>query len=137
MTRHECELTGEQPGDGCAFQAFLEGAGFRLAYLPGLVKPHALPDAARVTGVRTHEAELPAHEGVTGALQRLEQAYDLGDDVLLTLHWPAAAPSSRCWPHASSSARPTAPPSASGYELRCPECNELHYKDDLQFRCPS
>jgi hypothetical protein len=22
------------------------------------------------------------------------------------------------------------------YELRCPECNELHYKDDLQFGCP-
>ena len=84
VTRHECELMGEQRGDGCAFQAFLEGAGFRLAYLPGLVKPLALPDAARVTGVRTHEAELPAHEGATGALQRLEQAYDLGDDVLLT-----------------------------------------------------
>jgi hypothetical protein len=22
------------------------------------------------------------------------------------------------------------------YELRCPECGELHYKDDYQFRCP-
>jgi hypothetical protein len=22
------------------------------------------------------------------------------------------------------------------YELRCPECGESHYKDDLQFSCP-
>ena len=22
------------------------------------------------------------------------------------------------------------------YELRCPECGELLYKDDYQFRCP-
>ena len=22
------------------------------------------------------------------------------------------------------------------YELRCPDCGELHFKDDLQLRCP-
>ena len=32
-----------------------------------------------------HEADLPAHEGASGAMQRLQQEYDLGDDVLLTV----------------------------------------------------
>ncbi len=136
VARHECELLGEQPGDGCAFQTFLEGAGLRLAYLPGLVRPLALLDTAHVTGVRAHEAELPAHEGATGAVQRLEQAYDLGDDVLLTC---MACGGSELEVLAARVIFCEAHGAAIGfwYELRCPECSELHYKDDLQFRCPS
>ena len=88
------------------------------------------------TGVRAHEAELPGHEGATGALQRLEQAYDLGDDVLLTC---MACGGSELEVLAARVIFCEAHGAAIGfwYELRCPECNELHYKDDLQFRCPS
>jgi hypothetical protein len=134
--RHECEHRDEQVGDACAYQEFLERSGFHLAYLPGLVKALAPPDAARAGGAAAHEAELPSHEGASGALQRLEQAYELGDDVLLTC---MACGGTELEVLAARIIFCEAHGVAIGfwYELRCPECSELHYKDDLQFRCPS
>ena len=68
-------------------------------------------------------------------MQRLEQAYDLGDDVLLTCLSCGgtelevlAARIRFCERHQVAI--------GFWYELRCPECGELHYKDDYQFRCP-
>jgi hypothetical protein len=140
---HEHELP-EGPGDGvacaraggrCAFQRALVEAGLRLAYLPGLVKaldPARLPPASPSVAL---EAELPVHQGATGALQRLQQEYQLGDDVLLTC---MACGGTELEVLAARVRFCTAHQVAVGfwYELRCPECGELHYKDDYQFRCP-
>ena len=68
-------------------------------------------------------------------MQRLEQAYDLGDDVLLTC---MACGGTELEVLAARITFCDAHQVAVGfwYELRCPECNEVHYKDDVQFRCP-
>jgi hypothetical protein len=134
VERHERELMAEQP-DGCRFQDYLRREGLRLAFLPGLASALDVVEVPRGFVALGHEAELPPHEGATGALQRLEQAYDLGDDILLT-----------CMSCGSSELEVLAARIRScerhhvaigfWYELRCPECGELHYKDDYQFRCP-
>jgi len=132
---HECERMGDQPGDGCRFQEFIRAHRKRLAFLPGLVTALELSEVPRGHDACGHEAELPPHEGATGAMQHLEQAYDLGDDVLLTCMACGAtelevlaARIKFCDPHQVAI--------GYWYELRCPECNELHYKDDYQFSCP-
>ena len=134
VERHECELMGEQP-DGCRFQDYLRGDGRRLAFLPGLVSPLGVVEDATGFDSCSVEAELPPHEGARGAMQRLEQAYDLGDDILLTCLSCGgselevlAARIRFCERHQVAT--------GFWYELRCPECGELHYKDDFQFRCP-
>ncbi len=85
--------------------------------------------------VWSREAELPPHEGATGAMQRLEQAYDLGEDVLLTCLSCGATELETLAARIRFCERHQV---ATGfwYELRCPECGELNYKDDYQFRCP-
>ncbi len=136
VSSHECELMSEQQDDGCVFQRFLGEQGRTLAYLPGLVTALDLADLPRAQDACAYEAELPVHAGATGAMQRLEQAYDLGDDVLLTCMACGAtelevlaARIRFCEPHQVAI--------GYWYELRCPECGELHYKDDYQFRCPA
>ncbi len=134
VMRHECELMGEQAGDECLYQRCLLDSGRRLVYMPGLVK--AL-DRADIPGVHTvaPEAELPAHAGATGSIRRLEQRYELGEDVLSTCLACGenelevlAARVKFCSTHQAAIGHM--------YELRCPGCGELHYKDDFQFRCP-
>ncbi len=134
VERHECELMGEQPG-GCRFQDYLRGEGRRLAFLPGLVTPLGIVEGPTGLDSCSVEAELPPHEGASDGMQRLEQEYDLGDDILLTcLSCGAselevlAARIRFCERHQVAT--------GFWYELRCPECGELHYKDDYQFRCP-
>jgi hypothetical protein len=134
VERHECELMGEQP-DGCRFQEYLHAEKRRLAFLPGLVSPLGLVEDASGFDSCSVEAELPQHDGGSGSMQRLEQAYDLGADILLTcLSCGAselevlAARIRFCERHQVAT--------GFWYELRCPECGELHYKDDFQFRCP-
>jgi hypothetical protein len=142
VARHESEHLGEGGdgltcGDGggpCAFQAHLTSAGLRLAYLPGLVKPFD-PAGLPLPPGTALEADLPLHQGATGAMQRLQQMYQLGDDVLL----PCLACGARELEVLAARIRfCTRHQVAIGfwYELRCPECNELHYRDDFQFRCP-
>ena len=135
VARHECELMGEEEGDGCRFQQYLRAHGKKLAYLPGVVTALALSEVPSAQDACAHEAELPAHEGAAGAMQHLEQAYDLGDDVLLTC---MACGSNELEVLAARIRFCDAHQVAIGYwyELRCPECNELHYKDDYQFSCP-
>ena len=141
--RHERERRGAaddgracaRDGGRCAFQRSLTRAGLRLAYLPGVVTaldPAGLPPASPSAAL---EAELPVHQGATGALQRLQQHYQLGDDVLLTC---MACGGTELEVLAARVRFCPAHQVAVGYwyELRCPECNELHYKDDFQFRCP-
>jgi hypothetical protein len=130
----ECELMGEQP-DGCGFLDSLRREGRRLAFLPGLAGPLGVVEGPTGLDSCTVEADLPRHEGATGAMQRLEQAYDLGDDILLTCLSCGgselevlAARIRFCERHQVAT--------GFWYELRCPECGELHYKDDFQFRCP-
>ncbi len=134
VERHECELMGAQ-SDGCHFQDYLRGDGRRLAFLPGLVSPLGAVDDATGFDSSSPEAELPPHETASGAMQRLSQEYDLGDDVLLTCLSCGgselevlAARIRFCERHQVAT--------GFWYELRCPECGELHYKDDFQFRCP-
>ena len=134
VQRHACELMGEQP-DGCRFQEFLRDEGRRLAFLPGMVSALDLVEMPQGFDTYVHEAELPPHEGATGAMQRLEQTYDLGDDVLLTCMACGASELEVLAGRIRSCERHHV---AIGYwfELRCPQCGELHYTDDYQFRCP-
>ncbi len=134
VERHGCELLGALT-DGCGLQRALAADGLRVAFLPGLASPLGAVELPNDYDVWTLEAELPPHEGATGAMQRLEQAYDLGEDVLLTClscggtELEALAARIRfCERHQVAV--------GFWYELRCPECGELNYKDDYQFRCP-
>lgn len=131
--RHMGELMSEQPG--CGFQDYLRGEGRRLAFLPGMVTALDLVEVPRGFNACSHEAELPPHEGATGAMKRLEQAYRLGEDILLTCmacggsELDVLAVRIRfCERHQVAI--------GFWYELRCPACGELHYQDDFQFRCP-
>jgi hypothetical protein len=135
VEHHECENMSCGLGDDCRFQTYLGKTGKRLAYLPGLVTALDLADVPKASDACAHEAELPAHEGATGAMQRLEQAYDLGDDVLLTC---MACGATELEVLAARIRFCEAHGVAIGfwYELRCPECYELHYTDDFQFSCP-
>ena len=134
VERYERERMGEGQGDR-GFQEFLRGDGKRLAFLPGLVSPLGLVDLPKGHEVRSHEAELPPHEGAAGAMESLRQAYSLGEDVLLTCLSCGGAELETLAARIRFCERHQV---AIGfwYELRCPECGELHYKDDYQFRCP-
>lgn len=132
-TQPSCATAGDgRPGE-CGFQRALGRKGLRLAYLPGLVKPLDLDRVPQVPDT-AHEGDLPFHEGASGAIQRLQQAYGLGDDVLLTC-LACGAPELEvlaarivfCDPHWVATGHL--------YELRCPECKELFYREDPQFRC--
>jgi len=143
VARHECELMGEEEGGGrgngsgggCRFQRYLRSHGKKLAYLPGVVTALALSEVPSAQDACAHEADLPAHEGASGAMQHLQQAFELGDDVLLTC---MACGSTELEVLAARIRFCEAHQVAVGYwyELRCPACNELHYKDDYQFSCP-
>ena len=134
VARHAGELKGEEDGGGRHFQQYLRAHGRKLAYLPGVVTALALSEVPSAQDACAHEAELPAHEGAAGAMQHLEQAFDLGDDVLLTC---MACGSNELEVMAARVRFCESHQVAIGfwYELRCPECNELHYKDDYQFSC--
>jgi hypothetical protein len=134
VSTHECRLFGERRGD-CAFQAYLRAEGFKLAFLPGLVTALEVHEVARAQEACAHEAELPSHQGATGAMQHLEQAYELGDDVLLTC---MACGSNELEVLAARIRFCERHNVAIGYwyELRCPACGEVYYKDDFQFSCP-
>ena len=134
VERHGCDLTCE-PRDGCGLQRSLAREGQRVAFLPGLATPIGTVELPTDYDAWSLEAELPPHEGGTGAMQRLEQAYTLGEDVLMTClscggtELEALAARIRfCERHQVAV--------GFWYELRCPECGELNYKDDFQFRCP-
>ncbi len=136
FARHECELMGEQQRDGCPYQRYLKSIHMKLACLPGLVRPldeeiMTPPGDAQAA----LEAELPAHLGAAGALQHLHQDYQLGDDALLTCMACGATELEVLAARIKFCAQHQV---AIGYmyELRCPECSELHYKDDPQLRCP-
>ncbi|MBN2203515.1 MAG: hypothetical protein JW767_00660, partial [Thermoleophilia bacterium] len=136
LARHESELMGEQRRDGCPYQRYLKSIHKKLAFLPGLV--HPLADEVMEPWYDPQEAleaELPAHQGAAGALQRLHQDYQLGDDALLTCMACGATQLEVLAARIKFCAQHQV---AIGflYELRCPECGELHYKDDLQLRCP-
>ena len=132
--RHESELLGERPADHCAYQTRLKEIGMKLAFCPGLVKR-----AEAQTGVAdSHgdvDAILPLHDQSSGAQQPIRQAYQLGEDVLLTcmscgnneLEVLAAAVEF-CTTHGS--------PVGYTYTLRCGSCQELQYEEDMQLRCP-
>lgn len=137
FARHECELMGELRRDGCPYQLHLKSIHMKLAYLPGLVRP--LDDEVmRPAGdaQAALEAELPAHQGSAGALQHLHQDYELGDDVLLTC-MACGATELEVLAARIKFCRHHQVAIGYMYELRCPECGELHYKDDLQLRCPN
>jgi hypothetical protein len=134
VSAHECGLFGERSGE-CAFQRYLRAEGATLAFLPGLVTALDVHEVPKAQDACAHEADLPAHQGASGAMQRLEQAYDLGDDVLLTCMACGnnelevlAARIRFCERHGVAI--------GYWYELRCPECAEVYYKDDFQFSCP-
>ncbi len=134
VERHQRELMGECVPGSCMFQTSLKQSGATLAYLAGLVKPSQVADRVIIEGGIELEADLPFHGGATGAIQRIEQAYQLGDDALMTCMSCGnnelevlAAKIEFCSQHQAAI--------GYTYTLRCEECHELHYEEDLQFRC--
>jgi hypothetical protein len=133
LTRHE-RGCGDKADGNCLVQQSLRRSGKRIAHLPGLIGPRTLvggPAAPAVLG----EDDLPPHEGVEGAMRRLRQPFELGDAVLMTC---MACGATELEVLAARVKFCTAHQVAVGhlYEFRCPECNELHYRDVLQFACP-
>jgi len=133
--RHECELLGEQAAEKCLYQERLGKLGYRLAYLPGLVHDaDQINPLAAADGLNL-ESDLPFHEGASGAMERLRQVYQIGDDVLVTCRSCGnnelevlAAKIDFCDEHQVAVGH--------SYSLRCEECHELHADEDRQFRCP-
>lgn len=133
--RHERELMGTRPADSCVYQARLQELGFRLAYLPGLVKRTTLLAPLSETVHGEGGGELPYHGPASGTLQKIEQVYELGEDVLLTCMAcgnneleVVAAKVEFCPRHGV--------PVGYTYTLRCANCGELQHYEDLQFLCP-
>jgi hypothetical protein len=133
LEHHERDLMGASESDLCVYQEHLKSLGCKLAFLPGQVQCTGPIQSPFANGGL--EADLPYHEGATGAMQKLTQDYQLGDEVLLTCmacgNNELEVLSARidfCKRHNV----------AIGfiYELRCEECHDLHYKEDQQFRCP-
>jgi hypothetical protein len=131
---HESELMSERTAPSCVYQERLKALGYRLAFLPGQARRAVADDAGAAAGAEP-EADLPVHEGATGAMQKLTQTYQLGDEVLLTC---MACGSSELEVLAARIDFCQKHNVAVGfvYELRCQRCHELHFKEDLQFRCP-
>lgn len=133
--RHESELLGNRPADSCLYQERLKELGFALAYLPGLVKRiEVVPQPVVRMGAEI-EGELPYHGPASGAVQRINQIYELGEDVLLTCMACGnnelevlAAKVEFCREHGL--------PVGFTYTLCCRQCGELQHEEDLQFRCP-
>jgi hypothetical protein len=125
---------GEQGATCCLYQRHLKRSHRQIAHLPGLISPSSVTGARALNGAVV-EDDLPAHEGATGAMQRLQQTYALGDDILVTC---MACGASELEVLAARIKFCAAHQVAIGhlYEFRCPECQELHYTDDLHFRCP-
>ena len=133
--RHEVELLGEQPVDGCLYQERVRRLGYRLAYLPGQVLDAADPDHLATPDGLNLESDLPFHEGASGAMEGLRQVYQLGDGVLVTCRACGnnelevlSAQIKFCHEHQVAIGH--------AYSLRCEGCHELHVEEDRQFRCP-
>jgi hypothetical protein len=82
------------------------------------------------------EGGLAAHGGPLGAMQRIQQIYRIGDDVVLTCMSCGStelevlsAQVEMCHSHGV--------PVGFSYTMRCNECREIHYEEDIQFRCPT
>lgn len=133
VVQHECEQMAAQPA--CRFQDSLRAAGYRLAFLPGLTSPLTKVEMPPDFDVSRLDDELPPHEGATGAMQRLKQEYQLGDDVLHTC-LSCGAPELEVLAARVRFCERHGVAIGFWYELRCPQCGELHYVDDYQFSCP-
>jgi hypothetical protein len=133
LARHERACRGES-GACCLVQQALRKSGKRIAHLPGLVEARPLDSVPAAPAVLA-EDDLPVHGGEAGAMRRLRQPFELGDDVLMTCMACGAtelevlaARVKFCASHQVAIGHL--------YEFRCPECHELHYRDVLQLRCP-
>ena len=133
LREHLGELRGERCAEGCRFQQRLRQLGYRIAYLPGKVKP-AGPSAASPLGSEL-EADLAYHPGEREALALLRQSFRLGEEVLMPC--PSCdeeefevlgAQIDFCEAHDV--------PTGFTYTLRCVGCRQLLFEEDHQFRCP-
>jgi hypothetical protein len=133
---HERQLLNELIGWDCPFQKRLKEIGLHLAYLPGQVTVVENVRDARAEEVEAlPEASVPPHGGPLGAMERIQQLYHIADDVAMTCMSCGntelevlAAQVEFCHAHEV--------PVGFSYTMRCSECRELHYEEDLQFQCP-
>jgi len=133
LREHLGELRGERCAQGCRFQHRLRELGYRIAFLPGKVKPLG---ALAVSPLGSElEADLAYHPGEREAMTLLQQSFRLGEEMLMGC--PACdeeefevlgAQIDFCEAHGV--------PIGFTYTLRCVGCRELLYEEDHQFRCP-
>ena len=132
---HERNLLFELIGWDCPYQKRLKELGMRLAYLPGQVSVVPAGAAAAGDAVAIPEGGLPAHGGPLGAMKQIDQVYQVGDEVVITCL------SCGCTELEVLSAQVEfcdhGVPVGFSYSMRCSECGEIHYEEDIQFRCPA
>ena len=132
---HERQMLNELIGWDCPFQKRLKEMGMRLAYLPGQVTIVSTHEVAAEDALAIPEGGLPVHGGPLGAMKRVEQVYRVGDDVVLTCmscgntELEVLSAQVEFCPHDV--------PVGYSYTMRCHECHEIHYEEDVQFQCPA
>jgi hypothetical protein len=132
---HERQLLNELIGWDCPFQKRLKEMGMRLAYLPGQVSVVETGIVAREDAMGLPEGGLPLHGGPLGAMRLLDQVYRVGDEVVLT-----------CMSCGSTELEVLSAqvefcdhevPVGFSYTMRCHECGEIHFEEDVQYQCPA
>jgi hypothetical protein len=133
---HCAMLTRGGAQDSCAYQAGLRQLGFHVAYLPGLAArihraaPRPTHSRARIDG------DIPLHGVRTTHGERIRQAYELGQDVLLTCVSCGNGELEVLTAEIEFCARHDVAVGHT-YTLRCGTCGRLQFEEDLQLACPA
>jgi len=134
LREHLGELRGERCAEGCRFQRRLRELGYRIAYLPGKVKPGGPIDASPLGSEL--EADLAYHPGEREAISLLQQSFRLGEEVLMPCPTcdeeefeVLGAQIDFCAAHDV--------PLGHTYTMRCTGCHTVCFEEDHEFRCPA
>jgi hypothetical protein len=133
---HERQLLWRRIGWDCPFQARLREMGLRVAYLPGQVRVVDVDIPTVSEHMVEMEAGLPVHGGAIGAREKLRQSYRIGDDVLLTC-MSCGSTELEVLAARIEFCRSHDVPVGLSYSLRCSECHDVQYEEDIQFQCPA
>lgn len=131
---HGTRLSRDKAADACVYQCALRRLGFLIAYLPGLV---TRDDHAAIRAARCHsviDGDVPYHDVGMSHRQRVRQAYELGQDVLLTCVSCGNGELEVLSAEIEFCARHDVPVGHT-YTLHCAKCGKLQFEEDLQFAC--
>lgn len=135
LSRHCLTRPCRGPGTSCAYHEALKEHGLAIGHLQGLVRM-AGPSEPRTAPAHTDVVGDTSFHGPPGDEARQpRQAYELGQDVLITCVSCGndelevlTAEVEFCAAHGL--------PVGHTYTMRCPRCGKLQLEEDLQFACP-